>query len=406
MKFIHLSDAHLDSPFLGLSFLPFNKFKTIKNSSNESFSRAVNVAIKEKVDLFLIAGDTFDSVNPSPSSQLFLLQELNRLINNKIQVVMILGNHDYLSPQNMLLPKSPYFKLLGANQVVETFKSKTSTGFSYQVHGFSYQQNHIQKDMIEDFPSKDPKSFNIGLMHAQEERGQIGADVYAPFKVSELKDLAYEYFALGHIHKRQQLTEKPLIAYSGNIQGRHINEQGAKGVSLVTVNEQTKQANIEFVKTSKLEWKLLDVDLQGPLEPRELFELIETRINQKISGQTLVGIKLKGSQFLTTEQVELLHEVEILKRISQKLNFDSALVKIYFQANETIQLNPTDKIAFEKAKNEIFKKENIAKLAKDLSTKGDWVNEMVGKQDFVDDVTELAEVKLSQKLKDRIDEAN
>ena len=260
--------------------------------------------------------------------------------------------------------------------------------------------------MIEDFPSKDPKSFNIGLMHAQEERGQIGADVYAPFKVSELKDLTYEYFALGHIHKRQQLSEKPLIAYSGNIQGRHINEQGAKGVSLVTVNEQTKQANIEFVKTSKLEWKLLDVDLQGPLEPRELFELIETRINQKISGQTLVGIKLKGSQFLTTEQVELLHEVEILKRISQKLNFDSALVKIYFQANETIQLNPTDKIAFEKAKNEIFKKENIAKLAKDLSTKGDWVNEMLGKQDFVDDVTELAEVKLSQKLKDRIDEAN
>ncbi|QNQ81955.1 metallophosphoesterase family protein [Lactobacillus sp. PV012] len=406
MKFIHLSDAHLDSPFLGLSFLPFNQLNAIKNSSNESFHKAVTIAIEEEVDLFLIAGDTFDSVTPSPKSQLFLLQELERLINNKIQIVMILGNHDYLSPQKMLLPQNPYFKLLGANQEVETFKGNTQTGFSYQVHGFSYQKNHIHKDMVENFPVKDPNSFNIGLMHAQEERNQVGADVYAPFKLSDLKNLAYDYFALGHIHKRQNLSQQPLIAYSGNIQGRHINERGPKGISLVTVDEQTNQASIEFIKTSKLEWKLLEIKIPHPLKPQELFELIEMNINQNISSQNLVGIKLKGSEFLTEEQEELLREGDALKEISQKLKFNSALVKVYFQVSESIQLNPADKDAFQEAQKEILTKEKLAELSKSLVTKGDWINEMVNKQDFLDEVTELAQVKLGQKLKDKINETD
>lgn len=71
MKFIHFADAHLDSPFLGLSFLPSESFKQIQNAPMQSLTKIVDLALKEKVDLVLIAGDTFDSFKPTPSAQSF-----------------------------------------------------------------------------------------------------------------------------------------------------------------------------------------------------------------------------------------------------------------------------------------------------------------------------------------------
>ena len=103
---MHLADAHLDSPFQGLSFLPSNEFENIKQSTQKSFTKAIDSALDRNVDLVLIAGDTFDSVHPSPQSQLFFNREIKRLTDQKIQVVMILGNHDLLliasSKENVL----------------------------------------------------------------------------------------------------------------------------------------------------------------------------------------------------------------------------------------------------------------------------------------------------------------
>ncbi|MEZ6149369.1 MAG: hypothetical protein R3C09_04535 [Pirellulaceae bacterium] len=47
----------------------------------------------------------------------------------------------------------------------------------------------------------------------------------------------YDYWALGHIHKREVLCQEPFVAFSGNIQGRHIRESGPKGCYVVTVHD-------------------------------------------------------------------------------------------------------------------------------------------------------------------------
>ena len=194
---MHLADAHLDSPFQGLSFLPSNEFNDIKESTQKSFTKAIDTAIEQKVDLVLIAGDTFDSVNPSPQSQLFFNHEIKRLTDQEIQVVMILGNHDYLNPEEMILPQTPYFKLLGSDEKVEEAQFKTKTGFPYTVVGFSYQHNHIETDKISEFPKKS-NNFTFGLMHAGAKTTDAHQNVYAPFTVAKIKNLNYNYFALGH----------------------------------------------------------------------------------------------------------------------------------------------------------------------------------------------------------------
>ncbi|AYN50134.1 DNA repair exonuclease [Lactobacillus johnsonii] len=405
MEFMHLADAHLDSPFQGLSFLPSNEFKNIKQSTQKSFTKAIDTALDRNVDLVLIAGDTFDSAHPSPQSQLFFSREIQRLTDKKIQVVMILGNHDYLNPDEMLLPQTPYFKLLGSNEEVEEFESKTKEDFPYTVVGFSYQHNHIETDKISEFPKKGD-NFTIGLMHAGTKTTTNYQNVYAPFTTAEIKDLNYNYFALGHIHLRQTLSKDPLIVYSGNLQGRHINEQGSKGVYIGTVDETTKKVSLDFVETAPIIWQMATLTLDQEISQKDLTRQIVEILTKQNVQQTLFGLTIEGAQYLSEKELELVKDSDYWLQLSNSLKFDSRLVKVYLTNNEKLQLRTADKEAFDQAENETFELDKIYALASDLSKKSDYVADILKKPEFIDEVKELAQVKLGQKLKDIDDEVN
>ena len=405
MEFMHLADAHLDSPFQGLSFLPSNEFKNIKQSTQKSFTKAIDTALDRNVDLVLIAGDTFDSAHPSPQSQLFFSREIQRLTDKKIQVVMILGNHDYLNPDEMLLPQTPYFKLLGSNEEVEEFESKTKEDFPYTVVGFSYQHNHIETDKISEFPKK-RDNFTIGLMHAGAKTTTNYQNVYAPFTTAEIKDLNYDYFALGHIHLRQTLSEDPLIVYSGNLQGRHINEQDSKGVYIGTVDETTKKVGLDFVETAPIIWQMATLTLDREISQNDLTRRIVEILTKQNVQKTLFGLTIEGAQYLSEKELELVKGSDYWLQLSNSLKFDSRLVKVYLTNNEKLQLRTADKEAFDQAENETFELDKIYALASDLSKKSDYVADILKKPEFIDEVKELAQVKLGQKLKDIDDEVN
>ena len=385
--------------------MPSNEFKNNKQSSQKSFTKAIDTALDRNVDLVLIAGDTFDSAHPSPQSQLFFSREIQRLTDKKIQVVMILGNHDYLNPDEMLLPQTPYFKLLGSNEEVEEFESKTKEDFPYTVVGFSYQHNHIETDKISEFPKKGD-NFTIGLMHAGTKTTTNYQNVYAPFTTAEIKDLNYNYFALGHIHLRQTLSKDPLIVYSGNLQGRHINEQGSKGVYIGTVDETTKKVSLDFVETAPIIWQMATLTLDQEISQKDLTRQIVEILTKQNVQQTLFGLTIEGAQYLSEKELELVKDSDYWLQLSNSLKFDSRLVKVYLTNNEKLQLRTADKEAFDQAENETFELDKIYALASDLSKKSDYVADILKKPEFIDEVKELAQVKLGQKLKDINDEVN
>ena len=346
MKFIHFADAHLDSPFRGLSFLPSKEFNQIYQAADQSLTKIVDLALKENVDLVLIAGDTFDSNTPSPRAQLFFAKQIKRLTDQKIQVVMIFGNHDHMKKEDLLVTKTPYFKLLGNGEKVETVTFETKDGFAYDVIGFSYLNNHITRDMIPNFPEKG-QDYTFGLMHAQE-KAQAG-NVYAPFTTSEVHNLNYDYFALGHIHARNNLSEDPWIVYPGNIQGRHINEMGAKGCYLGEIDEQTKKTTIEFKQTSPIIWQAAEINLEDEIDKAGLQSKIIDALNQA-EQKTCFSLTIKGAQHLTEEERELTTDTDFWQTISQNLLFDSQLVDVRYETNTSLELNENDQKAFEKAK--------------------------------------------------------
>lgn len=407
MKFLHIADVHLDSPFLGLSFLPSELFCQIKNAIQLSFEKAVNFAIDHDVDLVLLAGDTFDSIHPTPQSKIFFANQIKRLVDRQIQVVMVLGNHDYSQIDDLLLNESPYFKIIGSNEQIEQVDFMTKSQYKYRVVGFSYQHNHITEDIIAKYPPKSTSIYTIGLAHAGMKQSSVDQNNYAPFTLNEVKDLNYDYFALGHIHLRQVLSQEPWIVYSGNLQGRHVNEKDAKGFYFGQVDEQSQNTQLQFIDVSPIVWQTVDLILDEPFKSTtKLCAKIQNLLADNNLRPTLFTVNIIGAELLSDAQLDMLNDKSMYEELSNNLQYHSLLVKVYYKHRDFIALNATDRALFAKAAEEILTANHTCELASSLMKKSNIVTNNLQKEEYLSDIYELAIVRLEQKLRGNNDEIN
>jgi len=407
MKFLHIADVHLDSPFLGLSFLPSELFCQIKNAIQLSFEKAVNFAIDNDVDLVLLAGDTFDSIHPTPQSKIFFANQIKRLVDRQIQVVMVLGNHDYSQIDDLLLNESPYFKIIGSNEQIEQVDFMTKSQYKYRVVGFSYQHNHITEDIIAKYPPKSTSIYTIGLAHAGMKQSSVNPNNYAPFTLNEVKNLNYDYFALGHIHLRQVLSQEPWIVYSGNLQGRHVNEKDAKGFYFGQVDEQSQNTQLQFIDVSPIVWQTVDLILDEPFKSTtKLCAKIQNLLADNNLRPTLFTVNIIGAELLSDAQLDMLNDKSMYEELSNNLQYHSLLVKVYYKHRDFIALNATDRALFAKAAEEILTANHTCELASSLMKKSNIVTNNLQKEEYLSDIYELARVRLEQKLRGNNDEIN
>lgn len=407
MKFLHIADVHLDSPFLGLSFLPSELFCQIKNAIQLSFEKAVNFAIDHDVDLVLLAGDTFDSIHPTPQSKIFFANQIKRLVDRQIQVVMVLGNHDYSQIDDLLLNESPYFKIIGSNEQIEQVDFMTKSQYKYRVVGFSYQHNHITEDIIAKYPPKSTSIYTIGLAHAGMKQSSVDQNNYAPFTLNEVKNLNYDYFALGHIHLRQVLSQEPWIVYSGNLQGRHVNEKDAKGFYFGQVDEQSQNTQLQFIDVSPIVWHTVDLILDEPFKSTtKLCAKIQNLLADNNLRPTLFTVNIIGAELLSDAQLDMLNDKSMYEELSNNLQYHSLLVKVYYKHRDFIALNATDRALFAKAAEEILTANHTCELASSLMKKSNIVTNNLQKEEYLSDIYELARVRLEQKLRGNNDEIN
>lgn len=257
VKFIHTADLHLDSPFKGLTYLPMDLLNLVKEASFHSFETIVNQAIDSEVDFVLVAGDLFDLESRSISAQNFIAKCFIALEKENIPVYLVYGNHDYVTDQRLFIDFPDNVHVFGPD--VESKTLTTKAGEKIAITGFSYHSQHIKENKLTDFPAKSSQvDYHIGLYH-----GDLASqsEDYAPFNLSDMEGLHYDYFALGHIHKRHRLSDQVPAYYSGNIQGRHINEPGPKGSLLVELSAHNHQ--VSFVESSDIIWDQVQLTVDG-----------------------------------------------------------------------------------------------------------------------------------------------
>ena len=237
MKFIHAGDIHLGNPFIGLDAqLPDNLKQLVQQSTHQAFMKMINDALTEKVDLLLLPGDFYSASESSPRLQELVQSAFLKLNQAGIQVFLSLGNHDFEAntSQHLPWPENVYI----FDQYVETTYHTTASGEKIAVTGFSYQSQRQMTPVIDEFPTRDQAvDYHLGMYH-----GAVGVtgEPYAPFKVTDMLEKGYDYWALGHIHVRQTLNTRPFIGYSGSIQGLNRKEVGPKGYYIVDVANQLR----------------------------------------------------------------------------------------------------------------------------------------------------------------------
>ncbi|HAT54063.1 MAG TPA: DNA repair exonuclease [Lactobacillus sp.] len=319
MKFIHTADLHLDSPFLGLKTLPDVLWKTIYDSTLTAFKRLVNDAIEQQVDFILISGDVYDRQDRAITAQAAFLTEMERLNQARIPVYLSYGNHDYLdaATDSLQLPANVH----QFGPTVSDFKLTTRDQTKIKIVGFSYPTRSVTTDMATSFPSRDPQAdVQIGMLHGSIAGKPGPHDTDAPFTVDELVSKHYDYWALGHIHKRQTLHDgQPWIIYPGNIQGRHVNESGEKGYVLVTSEHGSLTPT--FHSVAPVIWQTERVDCTDVTGTSALQNKIRTTLQDEHLDSTLALIV-----------VNLIHTDQLAAETQQRLDNGSLLTLLQNQS--------------------------------------------------------------------------
>ncbi|WP_432352765.1 metallophosphoesterase family protein [Sporosarcina sp. A2] len=289
IRFLHTADLHLDSPFKGITDMPIARLTELRESTFAAYEKMIQYAETVLPDFVLIVGDIYDGEDRSLRAQVRFVKGLERLQQAGIPVFLSFGNHDHLAGKWTRFQLPNNVTVFGPE--VETAELIVR-GQRVRIHGFSYQQRHIKEAMIQHYPKVNHELdiVDIGMLHGSI-AGEETHAVYAPFTKEALLDKGYQYWALGHIHKRQVLFNEPPIVYSGNLQGRHLNEAGVKGFYEVELIE--RQSKLKFVPTSVLVFDEIEVDCSEISLANEWLEACQQKANEIIeqSGSCILRIR-------------------------------------------------------------------------------------------------------------------
>lgn len=257
-RFIHAADVHLDSPLQGLEVYEGAPVELLRGATRRALENLVQLTIEESVDFLVIAGDVYDGDWKDYSTGLFFRNQMVRLSAKGIPVFLIAGNHDAASviSKKLTLPENVH---VFSTRAAET---KEVANHPVVIHGRGFPNRAVPENLVKDYPLAVSGKFNLGILHTSL-TGKPGHDTYAPCSEADLRDKGYGYWALGHIHQPEIISQDPWIVFAGNCQGRHARETGARGCRLVTVNDSIQVENVEWHPLDVVRWQELIVDLTG-----------------------------------------------------------------------------------------------------------------------------------------------
>ena len=260
VRFLHLADVHLDTAFEGRSAALRDH---LRDALRTAFERAVDCAIDEDVHAVLLAGDLFDDDRLSVATEAFLVDQVQRLDDAGIDTVYVTGNHDpggsgFRAAKIDWPDRFHYVDDRSPTTIEVTGPDGTPRA---TVVAAGHVDAHEDTNLAARFPEAEGPGPTIGLLHAHvTSASQVAAhDRYAPCTSEDLRAPGYDYWALGHIHTRQQVDEQANAWYPGNLQGRSPRETGARGGLLVTLDDGA-EPDVEFRSFAPTRWDALVLD--------------------------------------------------------------------------------------------------------------------------------------------------
>ncbi len=327
MKILHTADIHI-----GYSTHGKDDTERGINSRWIDFERCfkfmVNYAIKEDIDLFLFCGDAYRDASPSPTEQRIFAQAIRPLLDKKIPIVMLVGNHDFPIAFGKASSINIFAELSNSVYVFEKpgvrdFETKSgkvrivALPWANRSRLFAREEfsklttEQVRNKMLEIYTSFiDVEATKIReeslaypailAMHAHVDGAELtegsekplieSRDIIVP--LSQLLRREFSYVALGHFHRHQDLNQgsQPPVVYSGSIERISFNELNQpKGFVLVEIDEK-KRATYKHIQTPARNMISIDVDTRFSKNP---LEKIIKKIDETDFKDAIVRVRIK-----------------------------------------------------------------------------------------------------------------
>ena len=292
VRFLHTADLHLDTPFKGVAAISSEIGTRLQDATFQTFRTIIDIAIQHEVDFILVAGDIYDVSEQSIRAQIFFRNELRRLEEKGIAAYIVHGNHDPLNSwsPSLSFPKNTH--VFSADTVERFFVVKGGEKVA-EIYGISVSQGNVLENLASLFPvvSQSQKNLvTIGMLHCNLGGRGVNADA-VPCSEKDLLSKHYDYWALGHIHKKEIVSSShPGIVYPGNPQGLHPNEEGERGCYLVEV-ERGGNVALRFVETAHIRWISHSISIEESETIDSLLSFMErslASVREKMRNKTLI----------------------------------------------------------------------------------------------------------------------
>ena len=340
MRILHFADLHLGVENYG-RIDPQTGLSSRLSDFLSAFDEVIEYALNENIDLVLFCGDAYKSREPSQTHQREFARRIWRLASNDIPVFLLIGNHDLpnaigratsieifqtLAIPNVTVANRPGTHLMetkkGPLQVValpwarrvallsrEETKNLTLDELNERL------EQILTERIMAEVEGLDPSLPAILAAHvfvhgAQtgSERSMIMGHDYMLLH-SSVANPAFDYVALGHIHKSQVLGENPPVVYAGSLERIDFSEEDDKKGFYVVEIGPDRQVSYEFQPVQARRFLTIMVNVP-PLEPDPTQAVLEA-IARHDTKDAIVRV-----QVAIAERLEgLLDEGEIRKAL-------------------------------------------------------------------------------------------
>ncbi|NLN74887.1 MAG: DNA repair exonuclease [Armatimonadetes bacterium] len=292
---------------------------TEQHSCADAWLRAADTAIYETADVVLLSGDIINKDNQFFEAAGPLEAGIQKLIERKIHVCAVAGNHDYRALTQFLHGiQGDYLHLLGVDGKWDSVIIEHG-GQKLRVVGWSFPSEHVQANPLESFPDTGASDIpTMGLVHCDIDSS---GSKYAPVPLGDLKSQHNICFWLtGHIHIPNAYNDThPLVLNPGSLQAMDPGETGDHGPWIVEINggvvsqpQQLKTSTVKYCKfdIDVTDWEIDDIkrniidevydQSQSALLDNDA-KIVSARVN--ITGSTSLQTEMK-SQLANTDELK------------------------------------------------------------------------------------------------------
>ncbi len=304
LKFIHMADMHFDGPFTVLNNR--NKLGDKRRlEQREAFKKVIEYIKENNIEYLFIAGDLYENEYIRKTTIEYINNLFKEIPNTKIFITP--GNHDPYINNSM-------YKDFNWNGNVHIFTSKVSVIEEEEcdIYGVGFDDFYCKTLNIENIKIKNKEKINILITHGTLNGGTIENMEYNPLNKTMLKELGFDYIALGHIHKLDYNNEKnQRIVYPGSTISMGFDELGSHGVILVEIDKEN--IKLDFLKVDNKEFKEIELDISNVNSIEELIEKINNLELDENAYYKLILIGDKNFEINTYKLIDFILNENIIK---------------------------------------------------------------------------------------------